>query len=221
MQTLGLLFIVGSLLLGRQVVVGRAKETPEDIRDITLALLSGDFDQLREILSQRGENVSPDVSSVVAGGTSGEAGITGLLTQTITGDLLATMVKLGSRAKGYVWGATGPDNYDCSGLVWAALKELGYYNGGRFTTATFTRALGNKVQQVNSPVIGDIVLWPGKHIGVVSGPDQMYSAMSRRKGIGYTSISESFADVPSYYRLSAIASSGIDGNATSKSLGGN
>ncbi|MGK5557667.1 NlpC/P60 family protein [Actinomadura kijaniata] len=32
---------------------------------------------------------------------------------------------LAQRGKPYVWGATGPDAFDCSGLIWAAFKSVG------------------------------------------------------------------------------------------------
>lgn len=184
----------------RQVMAGRVKETPDDLRDIAVAVVNGDFDALTSVLSQRGENVSPDVSGTVAASdTSGDT----TLPTVVSGALLAECVKLGSAARGYRLGATGPDYYDCSGLVWRAMKNLGMYEGPRFTTSTFVRAVGNTFSQVQSPSSGDIVLWSGKHIGVVSGPDKMYSAMSPSSGIGYGSISGSngyFGRTATFYR---------------------
>lgn len=184
-------------------------ETPQDIRDITLGLLSGDFQSVKDTLSLRGENASPDVSGTVAAGTSGEAALSGLLTAPITGDLLAKAVQLGQAAKGYRLGATGPDYYDCSGLVWRAMKDLGMYEGPRFTTKSFVAQLGSKIVRVDKPIIGDVVLWPSKHMGVVSGNDKMYSAMSPSSGIGYGSISGSTPTIggtPVYYRAAEINS---------------
>lgn len=198
MNTLGLVFLLGGFLLGRQVVVGRVRETPSDIRDVTLALLSGDFDTLQRTLAQRGENVSPDVTSTVAADTSGETPVSP------SGDLLAQVVALGSAARGYVWGASGPTFYDCSGLVWQGLKATGQYKGARFTTSTFTKALGGRAVQVPSPSIGDVVLWPGHHMGVYSATNQIYSAMSPTAGIGYSSVSSVTKTVgvsPVYYRV--------------------
>ena len=97
--------------------------------------------------------------------------------------LLATMQQLGN-GKPYVWGATGPNGYDCSGLVWAAMKQLGIYTGPRFTTHTFVSALGSKVTPVSGTdgQVGDVILW-ASHIGVVDGPGTMYSALSPSNGI--------------------------------------
>jgi cell wall-associated NlpC family hydrolase len=204
MNTLGIIFILSGAMLMRQVVTGRVKETPQDVRDVTLALLSGDFSSVQRTLSQRGQNVPPDVSGTVAAGyTGGTSGVGGLLQQGVS-DLLPTTVALGSKAKGYRLGATGPDYYDCSSLVWAAMKQLKLYDGPRFTTKSFTTQLRSKIVATTKPVAGDIVLWPGKHMGVVAGDDRMYSAMSPTSGIGYASISGSNASIggaPVFYHV--------------------
>lgn len=208
MQAFGILLILGGLMLGRQIFTGRVKETASDARDITLSVLTGDFDRLGTVLSQRGENVPADVSSVVAADTSAGAStqesLEGLLLNPIRATLLAEMVRLGNAATGgYVWGATGPTSYDCSGLVWQAMKNTGVYSGSRFTTSTFVKTLGSKIAQVQSPETGDIVLWPGTHIGVVSSPGQFYSAKSPKSGIGYAPIS-SVPGSPVYYRVGKL-----------------
>jgi hypothetical protein len=205
------------------VVTGRVKETPQDIRDITLAVLSGDFTSLKSTLAQRGKNVSPDVSSTVAAGTSGGAAISDLLTNPLSSDLLAKTVELGNAAKGYVLGATGPTYYDCSGLVWRAMKTLDLYTGPRFTTSTFVAQMGGRIQKVNSPQVGDIVLWPRHHMGVVSGSDQMYSARSPQSGIGYSPINASDASIGGthvFYRLGVLKNDSPIGPVNSI-IGGN
>lgn len=200
-------------MLLRQVVTGRVPNTMDDFKGITLAVFQGDFSALQQQLALRGHNVSPDIASEVAAGVSGETalagpnGTDGLLTapvQTGNADLLNRTVSLGQSAKGYRLGATGPDYYDCSGLVWAAMKQQGSYTGGRFTTSTFQRQLAGKVTKVTTPAVGDIVLWPGKHMGVVSGSGKMFSAMSPAAGIGFGDIDGSsgyFHAQPVYYRV--------------------
>lgn len=205
MNTFGLVFILAGFLLGRQVVVGRVKETPQDIRDLTLGLLSGDFSSLQSTLAQRGENVPPDVSSTVAAGASGGTALNQLLTTPVTNSgLLGEVIRLGSAAKGYVRGATGPESYDCSGLVWQAMRNLDIYKGPRFTTSTFVIQMGSRIKRVTDPMPGDVVLWPRHHMGVVSGPDRMYSAMSPKSGIGYAPINASDPTIGGthvFYRL--------------------
>lgn len=115
------------------------------------------------------------------------------------------VVALGEAAKGYVWGATGPEYYDCSGLIWRALYDLGYYKGQRFTTSSFEGIASTFAEGSDGSVYGDIVLWPTRHIGIVIGGDKMYSARSTTKGIGYSSIAgdTSVLGQPKFYRLKA------------------
>lgn len=209
MQSLGLLLILGAAMLGRQVVTGRVMDTATDTKEIVLSVLTGDFDRLGRVLSLRGENVPVDVSgSGASTGTPDPIGLGGVLAGGVTGGgagLLSEMVRLGSAATGgYVWGATGPTSYDCSGLVWRAMKNIGFYDGARFTTSTMVRTLGSQIVQVQTPSVGDIVLWPGKHVGVVSGLDQYYSAKSKTSGIGYGTISSSFSTSPVFYRMGSL-----------------
>jgi cell wall-associated NlpC family hydrolase len=108
--------------------------------------------------------------------------------------------KLGRSAGKYVWGATGPNAYDCSGLVWRTLVKTGKYNGPRFTTSTIG---SSGLKRVGNPQRGDIVVWPGHHMGFVLGPNRMYSAKSPSAGIGRNTISGDagyFGRKPVYYR---------------------
>jgi len=199
MPVIGYVLILAGLLLIRQVATGRALETPSDIRGMFTAALNGDFDGVKAITGQRGSalksgtTASATSAAVVPGGSS---------------ELLKEMVRLGS-GKPYVFGAEGPSSYDCSGLVWRAVYNLGIYRGPRFTAGTsFISAMRGKMTQVTSPQVGDIVLWNGHHIGVVAGADKMYSARSTDKGIGYSSLSgddsyfrNTFGVSATYYRL--------------------
>lgn len=114
----------------------------------------------------------------------------------MTVNLLAEAEKLGKAAHGYRFGSEGADGYyDCSGLVWKAATVLGLYKGARFTTWTITEdhATAAQFRRVATPAVGDIVVWSENaahgHMGVVSGPDQFYSARSVASGIGFGKIS--------------------------------
>ena len=196
MPTTGLFLLTLGALLIRQVWVGRVSETPQDLRDISLALLSGDSAKMREVMSLRGENVTVSAGSEVA--TTAD-------TVAPSSSLLSEAISLGSKATGYSYGATGPTTYDCSGLVWKATKALGIYKGARFTTSTADAVFPKFATKVTTRQVGDIVLWPGKHMGIVSGADSYYSARSTEKGIGYSSLSGDiayFAGIaPEYWRV--------------------
>ena len=59
--------------------------------------------------------------------------------------------------KPYKWGGTGPDGYDCSGLVYALYKKLGITLP---RTSRGQAGAGTYVEKENL-VYGDIVLLPG------------------------------------------------------------
>lgn len=202
MQTVAWLFIITAVVLIRQVTKGRADKLPEDLRDFMLALLSGDNAAMREVASRSGETLTPTQAATVPEGNSSVSGSAGGISGgTASGNaLLAEARKLGTAANNrYVWGATGPNGYDCSGLVWRAARNIGIYKGVRFTTYTFRAQARGWAQEVKTPQPGDIVLWTG-HMGIVSGPDKMYNALSSKAGILESSIS-GHSGTPSYWRI--------------------
>jgi cell wall-associated NlpC family hydrolase len=200
-NTIGWLFILAALLLGRQISKGRALNLPDDLSDAFLAITRGDTDALTEVLSRTGDSNTPVTVDD-----------TGTFAPHIAGSGLAASAQaLGSKAKGYRWAGTGPDYYDCSGLMYAACKVIGY-TGSRFNTASI---LGNKAfKKISMPgvqgpglvgaQVNDIVLWlPGQggvtgHMGVITGNNQFYSARSVKTGIGVSPIN-SFRKVDPFY----------------------
>lgn len=195
-----LALFVGALIL-RGVTKGRVLELPGDLRDMLIAALSGDVNGVKEVAARTGEGVT---AVPVAAATEPSGGTNlGLVGSGNGPALVAEMKRLGN-GKPYVWGATGPNSYDCSGLVWRAMKNLGIYTGARFTTFTFAAAAKRVVTVVNDPKPGDIVVFyrgPGSgHMGIVSAPGKLYSAASTKLGIGEYPIS-GFSGTKVYYRL--------------------
>lgn len=210
MAPFGYLFILIGALLIRQVAVGRANELPDDARDFANALLSGKPEDLQGIMARRGKNVAEVSES--GSGSDGSNGFTpavdDLLTSATSSPKAQAFVSkvraLGSAAKGYKLGATGPEYYDCSGILWRAALDTKLYNGSRFTTSSFTSIAPAWCAPVSSPLFGDIVLWAGSHMGVCTGGDGMYSARSPAKGIGQSTISGDasfFGRQPTYWRI--------------------
>jgi cell wall-associated NlpC family hydrolase len=104
-------------------------------------------------------------------------------------------------------GATGPSAYDCSGIVWRAMKNLNMYSGPRFTTATFEIQCSEFITRVDTPAVNDVVLWRSGHMGVYSGNGQVYAAKSSRSGIGFQSATDPIrGSRPIYYRWTVPAS---------------
>lgn len=75
----------------------------------------------------------------------------------------AAYSQLGKR---YWWGASGPDYYDCSGLVYWSLKQAGI-SGGRGTAASYSQKWTGV--SFNNSQTGDLVCFgsPAYHIGIV------------------------------------------------------
>ena len=94
--------------------------------------------------------------------------------------LSAIDVRLGAR---YVWGATGPHVFDCSGFVWSAFREVG---------VDFTRGSARTYWSRFVPAredekfkFGTLVFFNGlSHVGIVADANGFYHA-SRHKGVVY------------------------------------
>lgn len=195
MNTLGYLFILIAILLIRQVFKGRVTYLGKDLADTFTAVTSGDTDALSEILTRTGDSNIANQATIV--------GHDSPVPTNPNGGLAAAAIRRGQVAKGYRWAATGPDYYDCSGLMWRACQDMGY-KGPRFSTETVRSGKGFTV--VDKGTVNDMVLWPAGsggvtgHMGVITGDNKFYSARSVKSGIGYADISTFRKAAPIYVR---------------------
>ena len=89
--------------------------------------------------------------------------------------LVKAMAKNGG-GKIYQWGATGPNEFDCSGLVMYTLKkdygiDYPHFSGAQYSVSEHISRSKAKP--------GDLVFWGvggGEHVGVYAGGDKYYSA---------------------------------------------
>ena len=196
MTTFGWILILTSVIIVRLAIAGRDVTTlPGDLGDLIIAAVQGRYDDVSEVLARTGASYEA-VGGAVTGSEAGRA--TGGTFGTATGSsgsssnglrVLNATVKRGS-GRTYVLGATGPNSYDCSGLVWQAMRDVGVYDGPRFTTHTWhavARQIG--AVKVAEPAVGDIAWWKG-HMGVVDNPTARtyFSARSPKYGINSSSI---------------------------------
>lgn len=96
--------------------------------------------------------------------------------------LLKAVEKYGEGHK-YVWGATGPSTFDCSGLVMYALKHAYGINYPHFSGSQYS--MTSHISR-NEARMGDLVFWgPGgsDHVGVYAGGNKYFSAESPAQGI--------------------------------------
>ncbi|ADG41484.1 phage related protein: putative minor tail protein [Leuconostoc kimchii IMSNU 11154] len=119
-------------------------------------------------------------------------------------ELLKEVIKLGT-GKPYVWGATGPDSFDCSGLVQDALRQMGnsfpHYSGDQYNSST----------AVSDPKSGDLAFFGeggSQHVGVYGGNGKMFSAMSpgSNPNIGWAKVSDWSEKLAGYHRVPGLKS---------------
>lgn len=202
MSTLGWILILFGGLLIRQTYKGRVTNLGEDLSDAFIAISSGDNKALTAVLARTGDNNIPNVTVPITPVVEGQVGtIIGQIegSNLTNPTILRSAKALGSAAKGYRFGASGPDYYDCSGLMWRACQKAGF-KGIRFTTFTVQAAKGFNRIPDSDRSLGDIVLWPTHHMGVVSGDGLFYSARSPKSGIGETKIAGFRTENPIYLR---------------------
>lgn len=120
------------------------------------------------------------LSNGAPGAPGGSTGPSGTVQASATGKVGAgphpevantAMTRLGDP---YVWGATGPDKFDCSGLVQWTLIQLGYSSVPRVTGTQ--QAWGQLTTVPNSSMAaGDLVFWPG-HVAIAINGSQVVHA---------------------------------------------
>ena len=94
--------------------------------------------------------------------------------------------------KPYVWGATGPNAYDCSGLVQYAYSQAGK-NVGR---TTYQQAGAGQHISVSQAQAGDILRWGDYHDAIYVGNNQYVHAPQPGQNVTQASISSYF--MPDY-----------------------
>ena len=154
---------------------------------------------------QRQLAILEEQSANTAANTSGQAriwpdrGFTGRQTIRTTADqrqvALNFAIKEVNSGKPYVWGAQGPNSYDCSGLVYAAYKSAGLTSPSwsRLNAALFFVATKRVPLADLHP--GDLVFWSYNgtvqaihHIAIYAGNDMVWEARNTRAGLKFSSI---------------------------------
>ncbi|MQA93790.1 MAG: transglycosylase SLT domain-containing protein [Streptosporangiales bacterium] len=136
------------------------------------------------VLDQAGRYAKAGVKSVLTDSAVCDEDLAGV-PEGVVGDLVARA--LAQRGKPYVWGATGPDAFDCSGLVYDAYRSVGV----TLPRTTFGQwPMGPKVPEGKEQP-GDLVFFnsgPGTgpdnpgHVGLVVGKNKMIEARCTRCG---------------------------------------
>jgi cell wall-associated NlpC family hydrolase len=97
--------------------------------------------------------------------------------------------------KPYIWGAEGPDAFDCSGLVYAAYRSAGlnWPNWDRLNSSLYFSY--TKHVPISQLLPGDLLFYSYKgtvntihHITIYAGNGMMWEANSKGKGLLYSNI---------------------------------
>lgn len=113
-----------------------------------------------------------------SGGNKGNGGTTsGSSSSYVPGDAVSRAQS--ALGKPYVWGAVGPDAFDCSGLV-------GFCLTGKYKR-TYTSSSFAGLPEVSDPRPGDVCYRPG-HVGIYAGNGQMIHAPHTGSVVKYASV---------------------------------
>ena len=95
--------------------------------------------------------------------------------------------------KGYVYGATGPYSFDCSGLVQYVYKKAGDKTLPR---TTYSQVAQGKKVSLKKLKKGDLLFWGSSvapyHVGIYVGDNQFVHAATPRQGVLKQSLSAYF-----------------------------
>jgi NlpC/P60 family len=119
----------------------------------------------------------------------------------------------------YYYGGTNPSTgFDCSGLIYDALIQLGVSNPPRTSEAQYAY-----VDKVNASQLepGDLVFaqFPGDnsspgHVGIYIGGGNIFSAQDPQLGIGISTLTSWAGNIVGYGRVPSVATSGQQTDAS-------
>jgi cell wall-associated NlpC family hydrolase len=204
MSTIAWLLILSAVLILRAVAKGRALDLPQDLGDAFQAFINGDYDSLAEVAGRTGDTATVSQAS----STEVSDAISNTLSQvqkSLNQNVAYWAYQLGKAAKGYRFNTAGPAYYDCSGLMYRAVQKVGY-TGPRFWTGSVAlmpgmHKLASTGMGISQVTTGDLVVWPGHHMGVVVGVDRFYSALNPKAGIAERKITGFRKESPIYLRF--------------------
>ena len=128
-------------------------------------------------------------SSNRGGGSSSGSTSSGGGTVNISGGA-GTLISIASSKLGcpYVYGAKGPNSFDCSGFVYWCLNQAGVRQS--YITSSGWRSVGKytKITNFNNLQTGDIVVVSG-HVGIVAGGGTVIDASSSNGKVVHRSLS--------------------------------
>lgn len=172
------------------------------VKTIATGLVDTSVDQVKKWWSAIWDMVSGKLNDSGTGGAASEA--------------VQAAQKYGN-GKPYVWGAVGPDSFDCSGLVQYTLKrkygiDYPHYSGDQY-------AMTQHISKSQAKP-GDLVFWGSggsAHVGFYNGGNEYYSAQSPSQGIGMNTLDSVVGHgSPMFGRVKGLSQAAIDSEASVK-----
>lgn len=125
-----------------------------------------------------------------SGKTSGSGSSGKSSSGTSTGKGASALISIASSKLGcpYVYGAKGPNSFDCSGFVYWCLNQVGVRQS--YITSSGWRSVGKytKITSFNNLKAGDIIVVSG-HVGIVAGGGTVIDASSSNGRVVHRSLS--------------------------------
>lgn len=155
----------------------------------TMAKLTGN--NVKKATSGSGSSSSSGGGGSSSGGSGGSGGSSsGGGTYSGGGAGASALISIASSKLGapYVYGAKGPNSFDCSGFVYWCLNQAGVKQS--YLTSSGWRGVGKytKITNFNSLQAGDIIVVNG-HVGIVAGGGTVIDASSSNGKVVHRSLS--------------------------------
>ena len=148
--------------------------------------VSAGQDEQTEDSSSSSSNSSSSNSNNSSSGSSSSSSSNSI------GDKLVSLAKSKLGCK-YVWGATGPNTFDCSGLTSWCHKQVGI----NIPRTSLAQSKGGKAVSKSNLQPGDLLFWKTTsaevgHVGMYVGNGQFIHAPNKSKPVKYDSLNSSY-----------------------------
>ena len=147
---------------------------------------------MNEVSAGQDEQTENNSSSSSSNNSNASSGSGSSSSSNSIGEKLVNLAKskLGCR---YVWGATGPNTFDCSGLTSWCHKQLGI----SIPRTSLAQSKSGKAVNKSDLQAGDLIFWKTTsaevgHVGMYVGNNQFIHAPNKSKPVKYDSLSSSY-----------------------------
>jgi peptidoglycan DL-endopeptidase CwlO len=169
--------------------VVRAKGEPEEMGRHRLRTKSGTRARVAATAAIMAAGLAATAGPALAATTAPSTSLPAVSPSSVTGEGVAVQAlrhALTQQGKPYVWGAAGPNAYDCSGLVQWAYKQVGV---SLPHNAAMQSVLGKPVARADLRP-GDLVFFytPVSHVGIYVGDGKILNAATTGQPVKISSM---------------------------------